>query len=510
MSYINVLFVDDEQDIAEGLADYLNRIDGFHALAKHSGKEALKEIEINIKEGRPYDVVICDLLMPELDGIDVLKEALFLDPYICFIILTGYGTIETAVQSMEMGAYNYIEKPLDGSIEDKISLIKRGVADKKITKIRHAVLKTHDEKIIIELISNAMETLFLPREFFLAVIKRDKDDFEIIKKKGDFEEQDLNKRGFIKEILKTKKRIVELDLDEDRKSLLNPLSKDSKSLLVEPLIVHNELLGILELGSNKKNAFTFFDQRTIAEFADTAALALNNSKILKEQRENLERQQELILNINHLIKNPLWNIIGRVESIMNRYKEELPEGVEVYLDGIWENGKRAEKLVRETLTGHKDNVKEVEIGQVIDYIKSDYKEEGITTAIDWPDDMEFLKVKIRCKPRQIEMALRNVIDNAMDAINELGAKGIIKVKGEIRDSGRKLYITIKDSGKGIRAEIRDKLFNTPFITSKEDSGGTGLGLYMCGKNIREHNGRIDIVDSSINGTTFSISLPLNQ
>ncbi len=502
MPNIQVLLIDDEKDIAENLADLFNSTEGFRAKAVASGERGVKEIGDKKAEENPYDVVICDLLMPEVDGIDVLKKALFLDPYICFIMLTGYGSIDSAVEAMDLGAYSYIEKPLKRSLADNISLIKKGVAEKKISRIRHAVHETRDEIYIIELISDAIKTLFEFREYFLAVIKRDGQDFKIIKKEGKFKENDLSNRGFIKEIIKTKKRIVELDMDENKKAVLNPLTQESKSLLAEPFIIHSEILGLIEIESNKENAFNFFDQRIIADLADTAALALNNANYIQKEIYKLREQKCLIECINHRIKTPLWSIIGRIEIIKDNFDQNLPDKVKGYIDDIWENAKKAEKLIRETLIGYRDAEKVVEIGEIFGYLKSDYKNVG---SLTWFNNKELLETKIKCKPRQIEMVLRNVIDNAIDVVKDLGEEGKVTIKGELGDHA--VQIEIKDNGKGIPDKIRKKIFDTPYVTTKENIGGTGLGLYMAYRIIIEHDGSMTFITSE-NGTTFLITLPV--
>lgn len=355
MGELNILFVDDDTEIADNLAMIFNRREGFQATAKYHGKDALEEIKRKVEEENPYDIVICDLIMPEIDGKDVLKEALFIDPSLCFVMLTGYGSIGTATQLMDMGAYFYFEKPLNKSIDENLALLKRGVAEKRIAKIRRVLLETKDESYIIDLIINAMETLFNPREYFLAVITQENEKFEILKHgRGINNKQGLKDKGFVKQLLRTKKRIVELSIDDKKREELNPFFSDTSSLLAEPLIIHDNLIGILTLESKDINAFSFFDQKIISELADVAALAFNNTRYLKEKNQwnKVTEQKELIENINHKIKTPLWNIIGRVELIKNTFESSLPDRVKEYIDEIWENAKKVKKLSKSLFTAN--------------------------------------------------------------------------------------------------------------------------------------------------------------
>lgn len=101
----DVLIVDDDDDFRRLLLQRLTR-GGFAAEAVASGLEALDTIQ-----RRQFDVVVSDVLMPEMSGIELLKrlKASFAETEV--ILLTGQGTIESAVQAIQLGAFNYLQKP---------------------------------------------------------------------------------------------------------------------------------------------------------------------------------------------------------------------------------------------------------------------------------------------------------------------------------------------------------------------------------------------------------------
>lgn len=102
-----VLIVDDEQDFVEMFSLRLTA-QGEKVFTAFSGQEALK-----VLESTPIDVVILDIRMPGMDGIDVLKEIKKHHPIIEVILLTGHGSTETAVEGMKLGAFDYLMKPAD-------------------------------------------------------------------------------------------------------------------------------------------------------------------------------------------------------------------------------------------------------------------------------------------------------------------------------------------------------------------------------------------------------------
>ena len=104
-----ILIVDDEEDFAEMLSLRLEEA-GENAKCAYSGKECLEILE---NEADKIDVVILDIKMPGMDGIDVLSEIKRRFPLLEVIMLTGHGTTASAVKGMKLGAYEYLLKPAD-------------------------------------------------------------------------------------------------------------------------------------------------------------------------------------------------------------------------------------------------------------------------------------------------------------------------------------------------------------------------------------------------------------
>ena len=102
----SILIVDDEPSILKTLGGLLSD-EGFEVITAPNGYEALKIIDTE-----PPDLVLLDIWMPGIDGIETLKEIRKGNPYIQVIIITGHGNIETAVKATKLGAFDLIEKPL--------------------------------------------------------------------------------------------------------------------------------------------------------------------------------------------------------------------------------------------------------------------------------------------------------------------------------------------------------------------------------------------------------------
>jgi DNA-binding NtrC family response regulator len=107
MNKMNILIVDDEVEFASTLVERLD-LRGIEARSANTGKEALAAIAADIP-----DVVILDLKMPDLSGLEVLAKIKVIDPAIEVIMLTGHGSTTAGIDGMERGAFDYMMKPVD-------------------------------------------------------------------------------------------------------------------------------------------------------------------------------------------------------------------------------------------------------------------------------------------------------------------------------------------------------------------------------------------------------------
>lgn len=129
---INILLVDDEKDFVESLAERLELRD-FNVTTALNGNDA-----ISLVKDSDYDVIVLDVKMPGKDGIETLKEIKNIKQLPQVIMLTGHATVETAIQGMKVGAYDYIMKPT--VTEDLIELIKKAykIVEEQKERIRRA------------------------------------------------------------------------------------------------------------------------------------------------------------------------------------------------------------------------------------------------------------------------------------------------------------------------------------------------------------------------------------
>jgi two-component system response regulator PilR (NtrC family) len=127
-----ILVVDDERSMRELLAIVLGR-EGYEVVAAENGRQALDELE-----RRPVDLLISDIHMPDMTGLDVLRTAKGMNPDLAGIMVTAFASTETAIEALRMGAYDYIHKPFN---VDELKIVVQGALERRRLKRENVLLK---------------------------------------------------------------------------------------------------------------------------------------------------------------------------------------------------------------------------------------------------------------------------------------------------------------------------------------------------------------------------------
>ncbi len=123
MDRLQVLFVDDEEELVSAVVERL-QLRGIEALGATTGSDALKLIEENA-----YDVIAVDVKMPGLGGLEVVRRVKERQPNLQVVLLSGHGSRDDAEEGRRLGAYDYVEKPIDINIF--IDILRKAVESQK-------------------------------------------------------------------------------------------------------------------------------------------------------------------------------------------------------------------------------------------------------------------------------------------------------------------------------------------------------------------------------------------
>ena len=158
-----ILIIEDEEPIRRVLLRILTEEDPLYQVHEAcDGKEGLKMINNNI-----YDLVLCDIKMPKIDGIEVLESIKSRNNTLPFIMLTGHGNVSTAVEAMKLGAYDFISKPPDlnrllnsvrHALENKNLVSENTILKKQVIKKYKIIGSSSAIKVINDLIDKVAPT----------------------------------------------------------------------------------------------------------------------------------------------------------------------------------------------------------------------------------------------------------------------------------------------------------------------------------------------------------------
>jgi len=301
--YVNeaarILVVDDEKVIREILADFL-AMEGYWVRTAEDGQVALSELGKH-----PYDMVISDLKMPRMGGLELLEATSREYPNVIVVIMTGFGTVETAIDAMKKGAYDYVLKPF--KVEEVVQIVQRGLEKQRLAaeniRLREAVSLYKVSEAIAQSLSldEVFETVV---ESVLSEVQADLVTVLVDDKQGGFVPRVRRGRGpYGKE-----ETIGDVDLPAllsqfaDRQSvrvhgpktvryLLRPAAEHKvQSLVSVPMRVRDRTLGVLNAFSfTKGRRFDEGQRKVLSMIASRAAASIENASLYQDLRATFKQ-----------------------------------------------------------------------------------------------------------------------------------------------------------------------------------------------------------------------------
>ena len=246
-----------------------------------------------------------------------------------------------------------------------------------------------------------------------------------------------------------------------------------------------------------------------------AALAWNKTltrEVDKKTRELLDSQERLIHSerfaavgeaaayVSHEIKNPLMVIGGLAHQVERRVPEDAAALEKLHI--IQEEVKRLETFLgdlRDFLRPLPPAKQEIDLNQVVKDVYLLMADAAQEKGVFLEERLDPRLPQIAADANQIKQVLVNLVKNALEATE---GEGRILLTTEFKDEH--VYLTVQDTGKGMPAEVLEKIFH-PFFTTKDK--GSGLGLAVIHKIITDHHGTITVESTAGRGSTFTVKLP---
>ena len=487
-----VLIVDDELDIREGSERILKRM-GFNVTTAADGEEGLNKFS-SIHPA----IVLLDLKMPGIDGLEVLGRIREIDADVIVIVITGYATVETAIQAMKQGAYDFIPKPFE---PDQLRLIVNRAAEKIRLKLAAAEMDRERQRTLLDLgteksrirtiieslpngvlVTNSAGQVVLMNPALTQLLRLEPD-----LALGESIERYLPDEGLCRLVLEISQgRHIDF---EDIPEYEFSLSKDQYFMAKGRPVLgqRNECLG------------------AVVTMVDISALRMID-----------QLKSEFVAKVSHELRSPLSTIHEQLAVVLSDMMEIAPETDQKILGRAKEKTHSLISLIGDLL-----DLSRIEEGAICT--------EPVPVQIDTllKDIVDFLKDKAAVKKQSLSLeintdslpelradplALESIFGNLIaNAINYTPEKGQIQVTLEM--AGINVKVNVIDNGFGIEAKHLDQIFDR-FYRVKNDQTryitGTGLGLPIVKELVQSLGGFVEVDSTLGKGSTFTVLLPVNM
>jgi two-component system cell cycle sensor histidine kinase/response regulator CckA len=504
-----ILVVDDERRMRDSIKRLLGG-SGYEITACGSGEEALRRIEL-----REYDLVLLDLVMPGLDGPQVLRRIKAGKPELPVVIISGHGSIEAAVAVLKDGAYDYIRKPFEA--EELARRVTNALEQKRLRREKAKISRrlADAEQQYHYIVENSPDMIYTLDEggnfsfvnsAFERLLGYTREEIMGRHYSGIIYTGDLEKSRYVFNERRTGRRATcgaELHLKPGRhEPAKRGLKEDSEGFPVE---------------LNSQGIYDRSTEREEKHFLGTYGVArdIRDRKLLEthlQQSEKMEAVGRLAGGIAHDFNNLLAAIVGNIALV----KMNLPAADETYrrLAEIEKASFRARDLTRQLITFAQGGAPVKEPGPLAEIVEEAatfvLRGSNVRCLFAFPEDLW----SVRLDAGQISQVVQNLVINADQAMPD---GGIIRVRGEnvtVTEAyhlplkpGRYVRCSFRDQGLGIEGENLKKIFD-PFFTTKRD--GTGLGLSTAYSIMKAHGGYLDVEASPGEGAEFYFYLPADR
>ncbi|OQX64860.1 MAG: hypothetical protein B5M51_02385 [Anaerolinea sp. 4484_236] len=330
------------------------------------------------------------------------------------------------------------------------------------------------------------------------------------------------KKSVIAQAARTLEVVIVDDTSNDPLFLAHPLLPDTRSEMAIPMIVADQLIGILDVEADVANRFTEDDVRTYSTLASQTAVALQNAQLYAEQIKTVERLRELdrlkssfLANMSHELRTPLNSISGFTQVLLEELDGPLTDEMQDDLGLIEKNAEHLLRLINEVL-----DMAKIEAGQMnifmepvnIHELLNDIQQtnEPLTRKNELTLELKNnipVDLMMMADSMRLQQVMINLIGNAI----KFTKKGGITIDAEKEKDN--ILVRIIDTGIGIPPNNLDTIFEAfsqVDSSTTRKAGGTGLGLPISRRFVEMHHGRLWAESTGIpgEGSTFVLELPI--
>jgi len=531
----DILLVDDELDLRAMLSETLLG-EGYSVVSCSDGQEAVEQLR-----RRCFDVAISDVRMPRLGGLELLRLLKEVAPDTEVVLITGYASLEMAIEALRHGAFDFVRKPFD--LNDLLATVARAV---EFRLLRSTTALYRASQVIFATESHNLPAAIV--EVTRQVMKAD--DVSLMLPDPNGRLYIAHSHAISPEIqaevrLAIGERVAGRIAATGRPVLIpDDLARDSRfadiesfgrvrSSIVYPIRCGEHLTGVLNISRARGSPpYRQQDLEMASILASEVLLALENARLAEKSlaNERLAAVGRLAASITHEINNPVTYLlaeqaiaratIDRLDELAARFEngaglEELKEcwrelGGRSLFDHLLQSllaiGEGAERIrdISRDLRAMADGQSEREIIDLNNAIRTAVRFSRVEMNSIESVEVELGRdVFVRGREGLFSQVFVNLLVNAAHATAGRPG-GRIRISTERRQD--RVVATVADNGPGIASNVLARIFE-PFFTTRQGNGGTGLGLAICREIVHSHGGRIAVESTPGNGAKFVVELP---
>ena len=493
-----ILIIDDEKDILTFLDSILTD-EGFQVRSALRGEEA-----IEIFKSDPFDLVITDIRMPGMDGLEVVRQIKQTDKDMEIIILTGHATLEDAIQALrDDGAYDYLKKPLEDI--DKLFIAVGEALERRKFCIEN-------KKLVTELRESEKR--------YREIVEGTDDLIARVDSEGRF----IYLNHMAEKIFGARQ---EECIGMSAFDFIHPDDRDRTMLWFNELVAKHQATGTIDNRQmNKKTGkihemlwtFNFdYDEKGNLMGVKGIARDLTDYKSLEArlmQVRKMEAIGTLAGGIAHQFNNALSPITANLDFLTMDYPND--ENINTYVEQMRDSAHRMAHLSSQLLAYARGGKYQAKIVALSDFVRDTLPliRHNLKPSVHIETDLSRNILSVKADLTQMQMVLSAILSNASEAIEGEGRIRITCKNEMITDERAKhspglnpgpyVNLKIEDDGKGMDEETKSRIFE-PFFTTKVQ--GRGLSMAAAYGIIKNHDGWIAVDSKLGKGTTVRICLP---
>lgn len=492
-----VLIIDDDVDFAASLKLILEN-ENYSSLLAYSEEEALESIGKN-----PVDLALIDIRLGQTNGIDLLPKILKIQPNTLCVMVTGFGSIETAVQALQQGAYDYLRKPVNP--QELISTLDRGFEKIRLTREKQAMASTLSE------VEQQIKASFNQAAIGIAHVSL-KGTWLTCNNKFcqimGYNQEELTNISIFDVTHPDEIQGARKMIDELLKGNVQFFSRETQYLRKDGFSVWVNVTISPVLSSSGDPLYFILFVEDITKRREIEEMLQHLVRDLAEANQNLE---DFTRTASHDLQEPLRKIVSFTDRLRTSMGNKMDNREEEYFHRLENSSIRMQKLIEDLLRYSKisslaPEMEPVDLKDVVNEVLLDLevsieRSKGVVEVKHLP--------KIEADNTQMRQLFQNLISNALKFHNK-NEPPKIEVDSIYNDNGF-WKIMIRDNGIGMKEEHIKRIFK-PFerLHGSAEFPGTGIGLAICLKVVTRHHGKIIVKSSLGKGTLYIVELPEKQ